>query len=248
MLFRRIIFSAILIGIFSGAILSTIQIIAVTPILLAAEAYEVADKAMPSGHQHHQPKEWAPQEGFERTGYTVMANILAAIGFASFILVLLSHLKSRQLIELNIKSGLLCGLGCYLVFFVIPSLGLPPEIPGSKSDALQHRQSWWLLTAIASALGLLILAFSPLKYKLLGIISLAVPFIVGAPHLDGPDFTHPDPEAVNALINLHHEFIVATSISSFIFWLILAASSLWLLKTWVYKPVNTENNTINANK
>jgi len=248
MLFRRIIFSAILIGFFSGVILSTSQIVAVTPILLAAEVYEVADEAMPADHQHHQAEEWSPQEGLERTGYTIMANVLAAIGFASFLLVFLSHLKSRQLIELNIKQGLLCGLGCYLVFFVMPSLGLPPEIPGSKADALQNRQSWWLLAVIASAVGLLILTFSPLKYKLLGFISLALPFIVGAPHLDGPDFTHPDPQAVSALMELHQQFIFATSISNFIFWISLAASSIWLLKVWVYKPTTTQSSAVNANQ
>jgi len=248
MLFRRLIFSAILIGIFSGVILSTSQMVAVTPILLAAEVYEVADEPMPAGHQHHQEKEWAPQEGSERTGYTIIANILAAIGFASFILVLLSHLKSQQLIEFNIKHGLLCGLGCYLVFFVMPSLGLPPEIPGSKADALQNRQSWWLLAVIASAIGLLILAFTPLKFKFIGLISLAVPFVIGAPHLDGPDFTHPDPQAVNALMDLHQQFIVATSISNFLFWLSLAAASTLLLKVWIYKPATTENNTVNVNK
>ena len=248
MLFRRIIFSAILIGLFSGIVLSTSQMVAVTPILLAAEVYEVADEVMPADHQHHQPQEWSPEEGSERTGYTIIANILAAIGFASFILVLLSHLKSRQLIEFNIKHGLLCGLGCYFVFFVMPSLGLPPEIPGSKADALQNRQSWWLLTVIASAIGLLILTFSPLKFKLIGVISLAVPFIIGAPHLDGPDFTHPDPQAVTALIDLHQQFIFATSVSNLIFWLSLAAASIWLLKVWVYKPATTENSAVNVNK
>ena len=248
MLFRRIIFSAMFIGIFSGIILSTTQMIAVTPILLAAEVYEVADEPMPAEHQHHQAAEWAPQEGLERTGYTIMANILASIGFASFILVFLSQLKSRQLIELNIKYGLLCALGCYLVFFVMPSLGLPPEIPGSKADALQNRQSWWLLAVIASAVGLLVLTFSPLKFKLLGLVSLALPFIIGAPHLDGPDFIHPDPQAVIALMDLHQQFILATSISNFIFWLSLAAASIWLLKVWVYKAETTENSSVNVNK
>ncbi|MBL1417748.1 MAG: CbtA family protein, partial [Moritella sp.] len=42
MFFRRIMFSAVMIGMLTGILLSAIQVIGVTPILLDAEVYEVA--------------------------------------------------------------------------------------------------------------------------------------------------------------------------------------------------------------
>jgi len=244
MLFRRIIFSAILIGIFSGLLLSASQIISVTPILLSAEQYEVVDEPM-AGHEHHQQQDWAPEDGFERTAYTISANILAAIGFASIILVYMSHLKSRRLLKFGIAQGAIWGCVCFLVFFVIPSLGLPPEIPGSNAEALPNRQSWWLLSVCCAAVGLSILVFSPLKLKLLGVVSLALPFLVGAPHLQGPLFSHTDPQAVIALTDLHQQFIIATGISNFILWFAIAIPSLWLLDAWVYKRNRSETSATN---
>lgn len=251
MFFRQLIFSAIFIGVFSGLLLSISQVIGVTPILLEAETYENSSKINEevSAHHHHEAviavdehqhqtsEAWSPEDGVERTGYTFLANILAAIGFASILMVFLSHFNSKSYIELTLKQGLLWGLACYLVFFVIPSLGLPPEIPGSKADSLQNRQSWWLLAVICSAVGLLIIAFTPVKLKLIGVISLVIPFVVGAPHMDGPTFSHPDPQTVIVLNDLHQQFIVATSVSNFIFWLALATSSIWVLKTWVNKSI-----------
>lgn len=246
MLFRRIIFSAILIGIFSGLLLSASQILSVTPILLSAEQYEAVDEPM-AGHQHHQVAEnWSPEDGFERTAYTISTNILAAIGFACIVLVYMSHLRSRNQLKSGLLQGFIWGLACFLVFFVMPSLGLPPEIPGSNAEALPYRQSWWLLAVCCTAVGLSIVVFSPMRFKAFGIVSLALPFVIGAPHIEGPLFSHPDPQAVTALTDLHQQFIVATGMTNFIFWLAVALPSIWLLNAWVYKNNTVESKAVNA--
>jgi len=251
MFFRQLIFSAVFIGIFSGLLLSISQVFGVTPILIEAELFEESmpivveavahqhhhDNAVTEidKHIHHTGEAWAPEEGFERTAYTFIANILVGIGFASILLVFLSHFNEKFSLDLNFKQGLFWGLACYLIFFVIPSLGLPPEIPGSKADLLENRQSWWLLSVVCSAVGLLVLVFASAKFKVMGAVSLIIPFIVGAPHLDGPTFSHADPQAVIALNDLHQQFIVATSLSNFIFWVVLGISATWILKKILLK-------------
>jgi len=252
-MFRRLIFSAVFVGIFSGLIFSAAQHFTVTPILLSAELFEQADAA--PVHQHGEmaagmdmsaaePEEWGPSDGLERSSYTAGANILAGIGFASLFLVVMSQLVLRQKIQLSqlsLKEGVMGGLLAYAIFFAIPSLGLPPEIPGSSADLLKNRQSWWLLSVTASGLGLMLMIFAPLKYKALGIVSGLVPFIVGAPHYDGAMFTHPDPAAVASLDALHQQFLVATGLSNLLFWLVLGAGCALLLKGWIYRQPLTSS-------
>ncbi|NRA54519.1 MAG: CbtA family protein [Gammaproteobacteria bacterium] len=248
-MFRRLIFSAVFVGILSGVIFSAAQHFTITPILLASEVFEQDEPG--DAHQHHTDmamamapaqaaQEWAPSDGVERSSYSAGANILAAIGFSSIFLVVMSQLVLRKKLELNVKVGVLSGLLAYAVFFVIPSLGLPPEIPGSSADLLKNRQSWWLMAVVGGAFAALVIIFAPLKYKALGLISVAVPFIIGAPHYDGPMFNHPDPQAVASLEALHQQFIVATGLSNLIFWLVLGLAATLLLKVWVYRQPATK--------
>jgi len=247
-MFRRLILSAVFVGILSGVIFSAAQHFTITPILLASEVFEQDEPG--EAHQHHHgdmamaaveaTPEWAPSDGIERSSYSAGANILAAIGFSSIFLVIMSQLVLRQKVELNVKVGVLSGLLAYAVFFVIPSLGLPPEIPGSSADLLKNRQSWWLMAVVAGAFAALVIIFAPLKYKALGLVSVAVPFIIGAPHYDGPMFNHPDPQAVASLEALHQQFVVATGLSNLIFWLVLGLAATLLLKVWVYRQPATK--------
>ena len=237
MFFRRIMFSAVIIGMLTGLLLSATQVIGVTPILLDAEVYEVAGEPaqiMP-GHMdagsHHSDEAWGPEDGVERVGYTVLANVLAAIGFACMLLVVMSQFESRGLVKLTKLQGILWGLAGYFIFFVVPGVGLPPEVPGSSADLLEHRQSWWLLAVCGAAISLVTFVFAPVKFKLFGLLSLALPFVVGAPHIDGPLFSNPDAHAVMALTELHQQFIVATTVSNFIFWIALGMSCAWMLKS-----------------
>jgi len=240
MFFRRIILSAVIVGMLTGMLLSAIQVVGVTPILLDAEVYEVANEPTPISHNmpehmdtesHHSGEAWGPEDGFERISYTVLANILAAIGFACMLLVSMSQFESRGLVKLTKLQGVLWGLAGYFIFFVVPGLGLPPEVPGSSADLLEHRQSWWLLAVCGAAVSLVTFVFAPVKFKLFGLLSLALPFVVGAPHFDGPLFSNPDANAVLALTELHQQFIVATSASNFIFWIALGVSCTWMLKS-----------------
>jgi len=292
MVFRRIIFNAIFVGLLTGLLLSVVQIMGVTPIIFAAETYEVEEEApvvtmdvvvehhqeaQSVGHDHdahshdelghstqghntqghdelssalesvqaadvheHDPEAWGPEDGAERTFYTVLSNVFAGIGFSAVILALMSQLQLQGITQINVMKGLAWGIAGFAAFFVAPGLGLPPEIPGTQAAAIENRQLWWVLAVICAGVGIAILAFAPVKLKLLGVLSIALPYLIGAPHITGPEFTHPDPAAVTALIELHHQFIVASGAANLVFWAALGVACAWVLNRWVLKGLTAD--------
>lgn len=242
MVFRRIVFNALLVGVLAGLLLSAAQIIAVNPIIFAAEAYEVPEVQVDdhghhhAGHDHgHSAQEWAPEDGMQRTLFTVMSNVLAGIGFAAMLLALMSQLQVQGVARLTIAKGLLWGGAGFVAFFVAPGLGLPPEIPGIEAAPVEYRQLWWLLAVAGVGTGLLVLVFAPLKWKAVGVLLMTIPYVVRIPHHQGPAFAHPDPEAVERLAALHQQFIIASGISNVLFWLVLGALCAWALKRSVLR-------------
>ena len=141
-LLGRILLPAIIAGIVAGALLTGLQHIEVIPLIYEAETYETTAVG---GHVHesdaantneHEP--WAPDDGLERVGVTLLANIVAAIGFGlllSVSFVVLSA-KGRTIVW---RGGLLWGLAGFVIFNLAPALGLPPELPGSEAAALEGR-------------------------------------------------------------------------------------------------------------
>jgi cobalt transporter subunit CbtA len=238
MLFRRIIFSALCIGLLSGFLFSIVQYIGVSPIILAAEQYEVAEvqtapvqshhhgDEIGAGH-HHNTEAWSPSDGIERSVYTLLSNVLAGIGFAAIILSIMCQLQLKGWVIFSPAKGLVIGLAGFVAFFAMPGIGLPPEIPGIETAPLDNRQSWWLLAVISSGLGLGILAFAKGVYKILGIVFMALPFVVGAPHSTGPEFGQTDERVVAVLIDLHQQFILASGMANLVFWLALGSLCAW---------------------
>ncbi|WP_086932125.1 CbtA family protein [Agarilytica rhodophyticola] len=234
MLFRRIIVNALLVGIVAGFILSLAQIFIVNPIIFAAETFEIS-----AGHDHashdHSAQAWAPEDGNERTFYTVISNMFAGIGFATLLLAIMCQLKLQNIIKLGNSRGLLWGVAGFVTFFVAPGLGLPPEIPGVQAAAIEARQLWWLFAVSGVGVGMLVVAFAPMKIKAIGIVLIALPYVVSIPHHSGPTFAHPDPTAVAALTDLHQQFFFASGVSNFLFWLVLGAFCAWTLNRHVLK-------------
>lgn len=212
--FKNLLTAAAFAGLLSGLLLTGVQKMQVGPLILEAEVYEDAaveaahhDEAATDHHEHDHA--WQPANGWERTLYTAAANISLAIGFG---LLLGAAICQRG--KINWRSGLLWGLAGYAVFFVAPSLGLPPEVPGTESAPLADRQIWWLLTVVMSAGGLSLMVFvRNWKIKLLGAVMLALPHVIGAPH---PEVAHS--AAPEDLVQM---FIFATAIANAVFWLAL---------------------------
>ncbi|TJV07653.1 MAG: cobalt transporter, partial [Mesorhizobium sp.] len=79
-----------------------------------------------------------------------------------------------------------------------------------------QRQIWWTATVVATAAGLGLLAFrKSLPLALLAVALIVAPHIVGAPQPES--FESPIPEG------LHHQFVVAVTLTNLVFWLVLGA-------------------------
>jgi cobalt transporter subunit CbtA len=241
MAFRNILLSAIVVGIFSGLLYGLFQHSQISPIIYEAERYEVAEEQTPeltvSAHSqgrevaaqdhHHDTESWAPEDGLERIAYTLSADISVAIAFALIIISLMAlHNFKAQKPQVNALRGVGWGVAAMFSFFVAPAmLGLHPEVPGTEAATLEHRQAWWLFCAAASAVGIAIIYYAPVKLKLGGMILAVVPHLVGAPMPEHHGFANTDPVAVQALTDLTHQFFTMTAIGMVIFFVLVGAMS-----------------------
>jgi len=222
--FKRILAAAGLAGLFAGLLLTVVQQFQVAPILLKAETYEeaAARTAQPvekptqqhvhaDGHVHeHEASAWQPANGWERTFFSALANVSLALGFG----LLLGAAISLKGGNSGWRAGVLWGLAGYVVFFVAPSLGLPPEVPGTEAAELANRQGWWFMTVVATGAGVALLVFARAWWlKLLGVAILVIPHWIGAPQ--------PAVHGSAAPADLIRAFLFATIIANAVFWLSL---------------------------
>ena len=132
-------------------------------------------------------KAWTPGDGAERTAYTLLANISAGIGFLGNFTCLDESVpalhRSRRL---GWVQGSLWGLaGFSAIYLCSPGLDFPPEIPGFEAAPIQNRQLWWVFTVTSVSIGLGILAFTAIRVKAIGLVFLAMPYVIGAPGAGG---------------------------------------------------------------
>lgn len=219
-MFRIFIFAALLAGGAAGILLTAVQQFQVSPLILAAEKFEAPAEthhtheapAQSQDHSHgHDAAAWSPADGGERILFTLFSNVLAGIGFA---LIILAGMNLRD--HSGWQKGLLWGLAGYLIFFIAPSLGLHPKVPGSTGAPLAEQQLWWVSTVAVSAGGLALLAFGRnLLLRVMAIILLAMPHLFGAPL----------PEVASSLVpqQLTNDFILATTIANAVFWIVLGS-------------------------
>lgn len=249
-MFRRLFIAAASAGLLSGLFVTLLHQMTTVPLILEAEVFENAAPAAPAaadghdhaadantadGHSHdtaaqatdghaHDGEEWAPQDGFERTAYTALADLLTGIGFA--LLLVAGYAVSGRSIDW--RQGLYWGLAGFVVFILAPAIGLPPEVPGTAAADLQARQIWWLATVLLTAggLGLLFYLRSPNPlWAVVGLALIVVPHAIGAPQ--------PEEHAATAPESLMHRFITATLMSSLLFWAVLGALSGYFYKRFV---------------
>lgn len=225
-LFRQIVFVAVLAGLLAGLFVTALHQAGTVPVILKAETYEQAaaaaaphDHGAGAAHAHdHEAAAWEPRDGLERIGYTALADILTAIGFALLLAcgyALLASLTGRQT---GWRQGLFWGLAGFAVFSLAPGLGLRPEIPGTEAAPLAARQIWWVATALATAAGLGLLVFGrQVLLAALGVALLVAPHVIGAPL--PAEFHSAAPEA------LAHRFAEMALATSLLFWAALGALS-----------------------
>ncbi|GAB1617644.1 CbtA family protein [Pseudomonas sp. SWRI100] len=213
-------------GLLAALLLTLLQSFWVAPLILEAETYESA-APVAEHHEHgaegaaaheHSAEAWSPEDGWQRVLSTTGGNLVVAVGFA-LILVALYSLREPK----RVGTGALWGLAGFAVFCLAPTLGLPPELPGTAAADLGQRQAWWIGTASATALGLALLVFARhWLVKALGAVLLVLPHVIGAPQPE----VHQSlaPEALEA------QFKVASWLTNAAFWLALGLLSAWLYR------------------
>ncbi|RIX99085.1 cobalt transporter [Aureimonas flava] len=212
----RFFLAALLAGILAGVVVTPVQHLKTTPLILAAETYEGGGAAhdhaafvpgLVSAAHAHGGGEHAEGGTAGRIGGTLLANVVIGAAF-SLLLLAASLLVDRPLTAAN---GAIWGLAGFAVLTLAPALGLPPELPAMPAADLAARQAWWLATVAMAAGGLWLLVFRRGGLAILGgLAPLALPHLVGAPHPD--DIASPVPATLAA------EFAVASLFVSALFW------------------------------
>jgi cobalt transporter subunit CbtA len=240
---KTLILSAAAAGVAAGIVTAALQHVTTTPIIIEAEKYEgggaahdhaffmVPDEAEAVTATHGEAaaddeEAWAPADGGERTVYTSLATFVIGVGCS---LMLLGAMVFAG-VRIDWRSGLAFGAAGYVAVGLAPALGLPPEIPGSGAAALIDRQIWWLFAVIATAAGIAALLLSDrIAVRLAGVVLIAAPHIVGAPH--------PAAYVSTAPAELAGHFAAASLVVTAVFWAVLGSASGALYQRFSESPV-----------
>ncbi|MEX0760055.1 MAG: CbtA family protein [Tistlia sp.] len=245
---RRILLTALAAGLIAGVLVTAVQSVTTTPIILHAEQYEsaaephdhsgldapaapladLAEALLPSARAHSDASRDAGHESAEGSswapgdGLERLFYTLSAnllLGVGFALLIVAGFVLHGR--EVTTLSGILWGGAGFVVVTLAPGLGLPPEVPGSLAADLQARQLWWLFAAVAAAVGLGLVVFAARwPAKALGVAVAALPHLLGAPQ----------PEALGGNVppELAGHFAAASIVVSAIFWALLG----WLSATF----------------
>ncbi|MGB4526395.1 CbtA family protein, partial [Planktomarina temperata] len=182
---KNLFVSAICAGIAAGLLASVLQFTFVIPVLLEGELYETGARVHFSTDGSPQSDRAAPSLGgdWTRHSMTVAFNIVTYTGYGLLLAALISFAALKG-ITTSARQGLIWGLCGFIAVQLAPAIGLPPELPGTIAAEVGQRQLWWISTILASATGLGLIAFGRSYLPLAGVILIAIPQLLGAPHLD----------------------------------------------------------------
>ncbi|MCF5669120.1 MULTISPECIES: CbtA family protein [Pseudomonas fluorescens group] len=223
---KRIAQTAGFTGLLAALLLTLLQSFWVAPLILQAETFEKAPTVTEVTHEHaagaaahtHDAEAWEPEDGWQRVLSTTGGNLVVAVGFA----LMLAGLYTLRA-PTRTAQGLLWGLAGYATFVLAPTMGLPPELPGTAAADLALRQTWWIGTAASTAAGIALIVFGRNGLlKVLGVAILAVPHVIGAPQ--------PEVHSMLAPQALEAQFKIASQLTNVAFWLALGLISAWLFR------------------
>jgi cobalt transporter subunit CbtA len=242
-MFKNLVLSAAAAGVAAGIFTAVVQHVTTTPIIIEAEKYEggAAQHDHAAGtpaHDHNaaadanapamstpaeepspvvaaaEEEEWAPADGIQRTLYTSLATTVIGIGFGLALLGVMALVG----VGINARTGLAFGVAAFIAVALAPALGLPPEIPGSGAAELGARQAWWFFAVAAAAIGIAgLLLTKNIWLQIGGVVLIALPHIVGAPH--------PHEYVSTAPAELAGHFAATSLAVTAIFWAVLGYAS-----------------------
>ena len=228
----RVLKAALVAGFLAACVAATLQTFLTSPLILQAETYEkaAAPEAHASGyggllhlaHVNHAPADaaderaWEPGEGLPRIAFTALATLISGVGYASLLAALI--LAAGR--ELDLQTTLRWAIGGFLAVNLAPAVGLPPELPGMGGAHLAERQIWWVCTALGTGLGLYLITHVRHHAAVgIGLIAIAVPHLIGAPHAEA---VSSDVPAVLAA-----QFAARSLAVAFAFWTTLGLALGW---------------------
>ena len=234
---KRLLAAALVAGFLAACVASVLQFALTSPLILAAEKYETAETAGPAfagralsnplivlahaghdhaGHDHGGEPQWQPAPGLPRLAFTALATLVSGVGYA----LLLGAVLVATGRTVTPGEALKFGIGGFLAAGLAPAIGLPPELPGIAAAGLESRQLWWVATALATGIGLYLIAVrrGPAAIAV-GLALLVAPHVWGAPH---------GPEEISAMPPVFAAQFAARSLAiGFTFWAVLGLAFGW---------------------
>lgn len=212
-------------GCATGIVAGALHFAFLQDIILQAELYESgdlvhfagadpdADHGSGEAHEHADEGETG---SFTRNALTLLFACLIYSGYGLVMAAVFQAVRGRGR-EITPVQGVLWGLAGFAVFQMAPSMGLSPNLPGTVSENIDLRQYWWFGTMAATGIGLALIFLRPTVVKIaLGLVLIAIPHVIGAPHL--PDFFGVAPPELSAL------FATRVIGVSFFCWAVLGAA------------------------
>ena len=180
---RPLLASALFAGLIAGLFAAGLQQAFLVPLIGEAELYESGAVTHFAGAEAAAPDHGAGGgTDFTRHLLTVLMTVLATCGFALILVAAFALAERFGLTRVDLRTGLLFGLGGFAATQLMPALGLSPELPGAAAGALADRQLWWTGTVLATAAGLALLVWGGPGLRLAGAALIAAPHLFGAPH------------------------------------------------------------------
>ena len=186
-------------------------------------------------HEHSAATAWAPENGAERIGWTWVANALHAFSMALLVFAVMGiwrYQRGAAVAALPL-AGVVAATG-WLSFHLWPALGLPAEVPGMDAAPLHARQVWWTLAVGSAGVACALMGFAKGYWRWpVAAVLLALPFAVGAPHLQADALAGFNPVAHAALVQLVKDFAWATTWVALSFWLSMGLTCGLAFQRWL---------------
>lgn len=236
----RILLAAIAAGLIAGLLMTPVQAVKVVPLIVQAETYETGGHDHAAAGADHSHDDAAAQaavsvpagptlgdaEAVEGEGTlllgrfwnTLVANLVTGVGYG----LLMAGVSLAAGVRISFLTGLAWGFGGWMCAQLLPSLGLPPALPGFPHADLAERQIWWVATAVLSITGFWLLClYKSQWFRALGVLLLFAPHFWGAPQ--------PADLASDVPAYLASQYATASLATTLFFWLALglALGFLW---------------------
>tara|TARA_B110000003_G_scaffold274176_1_gene313522 strand:- start:769 stop:1455 length:687 start_codon:yes stop_codon:yes gene_type:complete len=185
-MFKNIFVSAVVCGAIAGVLATVMQMLLVTPLLMEAELFE-------TGQSMHFITDGSPESPIKHVDIwedpyrhlmTLCFNLVTFTGFGFILIAAMAFFQKRGF-TLSKAEGIVAGVSGFIVFQLAPSVGLPPELPGTIGVTVGLKQTWWIITILSTTVGILLLFLD--KHKVvsgIGIIFITIPHLIGHPKLE----------------------------------------------------------------